>query len=170
MNRILPLLAIMSALIVGCVNRGSGLHNVGVANPFGQMSPLVYRGGQTTTTNGVWTLYQMGVKTVVDFRSDSEVWKPQAGLCDQVGIAYVRIPMNSLKRPSPIQLQIWMKILQESEGPFYAGCVFASDRASAMIAYWKRVTFGIANDDLLTEAYSYGLASPAIVDFIKELP
>lgn len=153
----------LSALITGCVNRGHGLHNFGVAD-LG-----VYRGAQPST-NALQTLNYLGVKAVLDLTGDTERHTWEGGYCALLGMAHFWVPMKGLSAPTENHVKDCLKLLLGVRGPIYVHCVYGSDRTSAVIAAWKRQRYHTDKAELLAEAKSYGLAVPAIEEFIEKLP
>lgn len=153
----------VTAISTGCINRGGGLHNFGLA------APGVYRGAQPST-NALKTLAALGVKTVLDLTDGSETHAWEERFCKLQGLEYRHVPMDGLSAPPSYEMDDAFKVLVLDPRPVFVHCVYGSDRTSAVIAAWKRFTFATDKDELLAEAKAYGLEVPGIVTFIKKLP
>jgi tyrosine-protein phosphatase SIW14 len=163
MKTTLFLAFIMSSLLVGCVNRGGGLHNFGIAGEG------VYRGAQPST-NAIRTLAGLGVKVVIDLTDGGEThtWEPR--YCSLMGMAHFNIPMSGLGTPTKKQVNDCLNLIRTVKGPVYVHCVYGSDRTSAIIAAWKRQRYQMTQEELLAEADTYGLEVQTIQNFILQLP
>ena len=101
MGRVIALALVVVFAGGGCATVGktaTGLRNLATVDPAPQ---AIYRGAQPTR-EGVETLSDMGVKTIIDLRNDPVDWEAKA--VADAGMTYVNIRVNradcaTLNRP-----------------------------------------------------------------------
>jgi protein tyrosine phosphatase (PTP) superfamily phosphohydrolase (DUF442 family) len=100
----------------------------GVPN-FGVISKDVWRGAQPTA-EGLKTLADLGVKTVIDLRKEDESAEIPPG------VRYVRIP-TSAWRADTVDVQAVLSAIQTSPKPVFIHCQQGRDRTGLAIAAYR---------------------------------
>src|ERR1700731_3410612 len=102
---------------------GRKLEEKGVPN-FGEVTPSLYRGGLLNNT-GLKALARMGVKVVVDTRTDS---KSERSTAETLGMQYVSIPWHC-PWPHDSVFVKFFKVLQENQSKkVFVHCRLGDDR------------------------------------------
>src|SRR5580698_10299878 len=81
----------------------------GVAN-FHQVDANVYRGAQPTP-EGLKTLADMGIKTIVDLRHGKEHSDNEQQTVEKLGMRYINVPMEGLNAPTNQQISDLLAVL-----------------------------------------------------------
>jgi protein tyrosine phosphatase (PTP) superfamily phosphohydrolase (DUF442 family) len=143
---VVSLIAFFFASLAGCsTHRGNAIP--GIQN-FGKVSPEIWRGAKPTD-EGLQTLSQMGVKTIIDLQMDDE--SPHI----PPGINY--IPLRcSLWQCDKLDCEAVVKAIDDSPKPLFIHCLQGRDRAGLAIAAW-RLKHGTPLNDVLAELDSFGI-------------
>ncbi len=104
----------------------------GVRN-FARLAPGVWR-GRAPDEQGLDTLRNMGVKTIIDFRTNSE----HEGLEDDLTIEYVQMPFSATEPPPPELVEEFLAIVTDpASQPVFFHCRHGKDRTGAMAALFR---------------------------------
>ncbi len=124
----------------------------GVPN-FGQVSPFLFRGGQPTD-QGIQSLKNMGVNTIVNFRDDAGVKEEQ--LARQLRMNYVKLPWVASHNPTSSQVAAFLELLRANpKDKVFVHCHAGSDRTGTMIAVYRMVEENWTPAKAIQEMYSY---------------
>lgn len=105
--------------------------NIKIRN-FGQMDERFYRGAQPKEED-FKDLQGLGVKTVIDLRSDSESYEKRD--VEALGMRYVNIPMSDSSYPKAEQIGQFLKLVDDpSTGKFFVHCAGGRHRTGVMVA------------------------------------
>ena len=120
-------------------------------------SGRVYIAGQPTE-DGLARMQQLGVKTVVNLRTDREVNDreivpfDEAAAVEALGMRYVRIPLGGDETPyRPEAVDAFDQALKDTDGPVLLHCTVAW-RASHLWAAWLVTHQGYTLQDAVDEA------------------
>ena len=171
----LALITIIAIALSGC---SRSLHEVSftTATPvtdWGGVKNLshdsgVFFGGQPTA-DAFDTAQKMGVKVVVNLRSDQEIATmdfDEAALVERLGMKYVAIPITS-KTFGPADADDLKEVLRKTSGPVLSHCA-SSKRVGALWAMYLRRHRGVALDDAIARGRKAGLRSEGLVETIRE--
>jgi tyrosine-protein phosphatase SIW14 len=104
---------------------------------FGQVSPTYYRGGELNGEEAL-DLAKLGVKMVIDLRSDADYDASEAQFVDAAGIGYTRMPMTTRKAPTAEQVATFLKLVTDpANQPVYVHCVEGRHRTGVMTAVYR---------------------------------
>jgi tyrosine-protein phosphatase SIW14 len=136
---------------------------------FGQMADNLYRGGQPSETD-YKALAAIGIKTVVDLRSDHEDWAKADA--EAAGLKYVLIPMNGVSAPSDEQVAQFLQIANDpASGKIYFHCKAGIHRTGVMGAAYRISHDGWDYDKTYAEMKNYefspGLFHRALKGFVE---
>ena len=152
---------LFALLLAGCASH-DGRDVPGIKN-FGKVSSDVWRGGKPDR-QGMQTLAQMGVKTIIDLQMDDESADVPPG------VHYV--PMRvSLWQCDKVDCEAVVKAIADSPKPVFVHCLLGRDRTGLAIAAW-RLTQGVMLEDVMAELDSFGVNgiwSGAIKERIRRL-
>jgi protein tyrosine/serine phosphatase len=126
---------------------------------FGQVSSAYYRGGELKG-HAALDLAKLGVKTVVDLRSDGDYDADEAQLAAGAHLNYVRIPMTTRTAPSTEQIEKFLKVVTDpANQPVYVHCVEGRHRTGVMTAVYRMTIDGWTADRAFDEMkhYKFGM-------------
>jgi|ERR1700680_839 len=143
--------ATASSLQAGSVFEAPGVPN------FHQVDDHVFRGGQPSG-HGFKSLSLIGVKTVIDLRSDAERHDEES-LVKTAGMHYIHVPLNGFTAPTDQQIVILLSLLDDSSAwPLFIHCRRGADRTGTVIACYRMAHDHWANEKALTEAKLYRMS------------
>lgn len=114
----------------------------GMAIPnFHEVHPWLFRGGQPTP-EGLKQLYGMGVRTVVDLRTDPEQIRSERELCEENGLRFITIPVVKTHPPAERDVRSFNDVIEASRqhpdsGAVFVHCHHGGDRTGCMIALYR---------------------------------
>lgn len=153
--RFLRGLALLSLVVLPISAQAADLAVPGIPN-FQHVNAHVLRGGQPADV--AWQkLANMGVKTVIDLRRESEhSTAAEARAVEAAGMRYVNVPMSGFKTPRAEQVA---KVLDLMDGGdiVFVHCKHGKDRTGTVVAAYRISRDRWANQKALDEAESYGL-------------
>src|SRR5688572_27837830 len=89
---------------------------------FHRLDDNYVRGGEPKR-GGIETLQRMGVKTLVDLRSDYDHTDELGVAAKRSGLHYYRVPLSVWNPPTDAEAKEFISIVKdESQGPFYVFC------------------------------------------------
>jgi protein tyrosine phosphatase (PTP) superfamily phosphohydrolase (DUF442 family) len=108
----------------------------GIIN-FGQVTPVLFRGGQPTS-EGYRELKQMGIDTVVSFRHEKGENTLERRAVEALGMRFVSLPWHAWDKPSDEELGRFFLLLASSpRSKVYVHCQQGRDRTGAMVALYR---------------------------------
>jgi protein tyrosine/serine phosphatase len=108
----------------------------GVSN-FGEVTPLLYRGGQPSQ-KGFQALKKLGVEIVVNFRDERDLIEAERHQVELLDIRYVSIPWNSWHSPNDQQVAEFLTLLRANpQKKIFIHCHHGADRTSVMVAVYR---------------------------------
>lgn len=144
-----------------------GTEVAGVSN-FHQVNDRIYRGAQPTR-DGFESLAKMGVKTVIDLRSEGNR-AAEKGQVEAVGMHYIAVPMSNFGAPTDAQIARVMAVLDDkTAGPVFIHCRRGADRTGTIVACYRISKDRWPNGKALDEARSCGMSrfEWAMQSFVK---
>jgi protein tyrosine/serine phosphatase len=124
---------------------------------FARVDSTYYRGAEPAADD-YDDLAALGIKTVVDLRSDDG--DPQARQrAEEAGMHYVAIPMTTHVPPSDMQIDQFLRIVNGAEHqPVYVHCVGGRHRTGVMTAIYRMTRDRWSADQAFKEMkqYKYG--------------
>jgi protein tyrosine phosphatase (PTP) superfamily phosphohydrolase (DUF442 family) len=107
----------------------------GAIDNFGQVNDHIYRGGQPKDVQ-FRQLVVLGIKTVLDLRSDAEPdSKTEA---EQSGLQYINLPLEPKRYPRADAAARFLEIVNdEANWPVFVHCAGGRHRTGAMIAVYR---------------------------------
>lgn len=169
--RLLIVLVVFSvfSVIVSAQTAPSNFPNIKIEN-FGQMDTGYYRGAQPQPED-YKALKELGVKTIIDLRGDSESFAKNA--VESLGMKYVNIPMSGYKYPKEEQVKEFLKLANDPEtGPFYVHCKAGIHRTGIAGAAYRFTKYGWDYNQVYKEMKNYdfsaGLFHRAFKRYVKD--
>ena len=102
---------------------------------FGTVNQTYYRGAQPTG-RAYNDLAASGVKLVIDLQEDGLASEP--ALVQDAGMKFVRIPMNTRVAPTPDQVALFLKLVNDpANQPVYVHCAGGRHRTGVMTAVYR---------------------------------
>ena len=125
----------------------------GVTKNFGRVNENYFRGSQPTADEYA-RLKQLGIKTVVDLRIDSEPGEPERVL--GLGMQYFNIPLKASKPASEEQTAYFLKLVNDPQNwPVYVHCKGGRHRTGALTAVYRITHDNWTADQAWEEMKSY---------------
>jgi tyrosine-protein phosphatase SIW14 len=141
--------ALLYLICALCVAQTPGLRN------FSKVDDHVYRGAQPAVW-GYKTLASMGVKTVIDLRSEGIPEALEDKLVMKYGMNFISVPLDSHKPPSDDQITKILAMLNDNKKwPVYVHCGLGGDRTGTVIACYRIAHDKWDNKKALEEAKSF---------------
>lgn len=126
----------------------------GVEN-FARMNAHLYRGAQPTE-EGFRRLKEMGIKTVIDFRSNHSTRKQ----AEAAGLVAVEIPLRAdFEAVPPTEAEVrkfFDVVLDPAKQPVYIHCAFGKDRTGTMAALYRMEVDGWTPEEAIEEMEAFG--------------
>jgi len=127
---------------------------------FHQVHNFLYRGGQPTAGN-LNSLYRMGVRTVVNLRSDPGAVESERQLCEQNNLKYVNIPLVTNSAPSDQDVCRFMDVVDAArenpdEGAVFVHDQYGSDRVGCMVGIYRELADKFSYNQAYNEMLQYG--------------
>jgi protein tyrosine/serine phosphatase len=168
---LLTLMAVISfAMIANAqTSPSSNFPGISIRN-FGQMTDNLYRGGQPSEGD-YRALAAIGIKTIVDLRSDHETWAKADA--EAAGLKYVLIPMNGVSAPTDEQVAQFLQIANDpASGKVYFHCKAGIHRTGAMGAAYRIShdgwDYGKTYAEMKNYQFSAGLFHGALKSFVEK--
>jgi uncharacterized protein (TIGR01244 family) len=144
-------------LLAVCCAASASANTPGVEN-FHQVDRNIYRGAQPTA-EGLKSLADLGVKTIVDLRHGKEHADGEQQAAEKLGVRYINVPMSGLTPPTDDEIASILTVLNAADsGPVFVHCREGKDRTGVVIASWRIAHDHWSNDQALAEARSYGMS------------
>ena len=124
----------------------------GVKN-FGRVTDRFFRGG-AVTPDGVGSLAEMGVRTIIDLRDSPSADEP--GACEHNGIKYLSFPMTGHETPSNKDVGEILSIIQSAREPVYVHCSAGKHRVGTIAALYRTRVQGWSKEKAWAEQEAYG--------------
>jgi protein tyrosine/serine phosphatase len=97
-----------------------------------------YIRGAEPARGGIETLRRLGVKTIVDLRSDYDYTETLKIAADQYGLNYYRAPMSVWNPPTDKEARDFVKLVSDkTKAPFYVFCADGLNRVGEMSAIYR---------------------------------
>jgi tyrosine-protein phosphatase SIW14 len=133
-----------------------------------KVSDDLYRGAQPTK-EGIQELKKLGIKTVVNLRSDQS----DVDMLKDSGIVYKAIPMSAAE-PTIEEVVTFLRIISDSNNaPVFVHCRYGADRTGMMCALYRIFIQGWSKEAAIEEMTKGGFGFHSIwgnlVDFIRAL-
>ena len=143
-------LCISGSFVFGAVNIG-GIDN------FCKVEESFYRGAYPTE-QGLQYLKQIGIKTIVDFRSPGRAVSQEKRLAEGLGIKYINIPFGFFRMPpEDSQIRKFIDIVKDpANRPIFVHCQHGRDRTGMMVATYRIVVQDWPKEKAYQEAKGYG--------------
>jgi tyrosine-protein phosphatase SIW14 len=128
----------------------------GVSN-FHVVNDHIYRGAQPSG-QGFQSLAKMGVKTVIDLRSD-DTTAAEKQLVEAAGMHFINIPMHGMETPSDGAVKQALALFEnQSAGPVFVHCRRGADRTGTVVACYRIAHDHWDNHKALDEARQFGMS------------
>lgn len=108
----------------------------GLSN-FGQVTPMLFRGGQPTT-EGFHELKLMGIETVISFRHERGENTLERRAVEAQGMRFVSLPWHAWDEPTDQQVGQFFALLSSNpHSKIYVHCQQGRDRTGTMVALYR---------------------------------
>jgi tyrosine-protein phosphatase SIW14 len=137
---------------------------------FHKVNDNLYRGAQPSR-DGIQTLRQLGIKTIINLRDDDERARSEAAVAAAAGLRYFNIAMDNFGRPSDDKVERILAIIEMSENqPVFVHCKRGADRTGTIIAIYRIVHDGWTSEKAKAEADRHGMIfwQVGMKDYIRD--
>ncbi len=137
---------------------------------FHRVNEGLYRGAQPKD-GGLKKLADLGIKSIVNLRGESEGNQLEEAEAKELGMQYFSVPMSSLGRPTSEQVKQVMEIIETKEkAPVFIHCRRGADRTGVIIAIYRIDNDGWTAEQAIEEAKLYGMGMVQFQkrDYIKD--
>lgn len=140
----------------------------GIAN-FGKISDSLFRGAQPDAS-GIKNLARLGIKTIINLRMTNEVWKAEEAEAHASGITYTNVPLRGIGRPTDVQVETLLALIDTLPPPVFVHCRYGCDRTGTIIACYRIRRDHWSNQAALEEARKYGLSplEQSMINYVRE--
>ena len=160
---LLLVLALIAASATGCHTVGQNIPGV---DNFDRVDPVVFRGAQPSE-QGVATLKDQGVRTIVNLRDDPNPREKE--WAENAGMRYVVIPSRATK-VEPAKVAEFLDLVTTAPRPIFVHCRQGRDRTGLDVAVYRIVFAGWTRDAALDDLYNHGYhwaVFPGIAKYVK---
>jgi uncharacterized protein (TIGR01244 family) len=124
---------------------------------FHKVNERLFRGGQPKK-DGIKKLAELGIKTIVNLRGESDETKAEENEAKSFGMRFFNVPMSSAGRPTEDQIKRIFEIIETAENaPVFVHCRRGSDRTGVIVALFRIKHNGWTDNQAIDEAKRYGL-------------
>jgi len=125
---------------------------------FHRVNEHVYRGAQPST-QGLYSLASLGVKTIIDLREGGSRSAAERKVVEAAGMRYVSVPLSGYSAPTDWQVSTLLALLNdESAGLVFVHCRRGIDRTGTIIACYRIAHDHWDNRKALDEAERNGMS------------
>ena len=136
------------------VAASSPLSTIRIFN-FGKVNANYYRGAQPKA-NDVKALAALGVRTVIDLRSDEDRDADESRLVSDAGMKYVSLPMTTRETPTVDKVRRFLTLVNDpASQPVYVHCVEGRHRTGVMTAMYRMTGESWTPDQAFKEMKDY---------------
>src|SRR5438132_743741 len=107
----------------------------GILN-FGKVADGLFRGAQPDA-NAVKQLKELGIKAIIDLRTDTKAAQAETAAACAQGILYTNIPLSGSHAPSDQQVQTVLAVIGSLPGPVFIHCKHGCDRTGTLVACYR---------------------------------
>jgi tyrosine-protein phosphatase SIW14 len=116
-----------------------------------------YIRGAEPASGGIETIKRLGIKTIVDLRSNYDHTEALGRAAEQSGLQYRRAPMSVWNPPTDQEAKAFVAIVTDkSQGPFYVFCADGLNRIGEMSAIYRVAESKWTVKQALQEADEFG--------------
>jgi tyrosine-protein phosphatase SIW14 len=124
---------------------------------FHQVNPQLYRGGQPKS-GGLKKLKELGVKTIINLRSEDDHARAESEEAHSLGLRYYGFSLPEFSRPTDKEVQGILDIINTPENqPVFIHCHHGRDRTGTIVACYRISHDGWTGEQAKDEARRYGL-------------
>jgi tyrosine-protein phosphatase SIW14 len=124
---------------------------------FHKISDQLYRGAQPKK-GGLKKLHDLGVRTILNLRGESEETNQQQAEAESLGMQYIVVSMSNAGRPTEEQVSRALSVIEGADkAPVFVHCKRGADRTGAIIAAYRIKHDGWTDEQALEEAKRCGM-------------
>jgi tyrosine-protein phosphatase SIW14 len=125
---------------------------------FHKVNETLYRGAQPHR-GGLKKLSELGIKTVINLRGESEDTQKEQAEAEASGMRYFNIPMPALGRPTDEQVERALAVIDARENwPVFVHCQRGADRTGVIVAVYRILRDQWTAEQAIDEAKRFGMA------------
>ena len=149
-----PLMALLVGLLIGATP------TIGAEEPLpnlGQVTDGIYRGAQPED-GGLQKLAEMGVRTVINFRTGEDGVAKERSLAEKLGLRFIHEELPPHGRPSDESIRRILDLILDPENqPVFVHCKRGADRTGTVIACYRMEHAGWTEEQAMDEAAEFGI-------------
>jgi tyrosine-protein phosphatase SIW14 len=166
LRSILSLGLVLVLVSAGCQTVGKSMPGLSNFDTVEAGAAGVYRGAQPTR-EGIASLHQQGVRTIIDLRDDPEDYEKQDA--EACGMHYVSIKSDA-SNVEPATIRAFLDTLATAPRPIFVHCQFGRDRTGLEIAVYRIVAAGWSREMAIADLHAHGFnwfLYPNIVRYLR---
>ncbi|MFH1725256.1 MAG: tyrosine-protein phosphatase [Elusimicrobiota bacterium] len=133
---------------------------------FARVDESYYRSAQPTV-RGLRMIAELGVRTVLNLRDDSESYEKV--VVEGFGMRYIHMPMSAWKRPTGEQIDTFLSLMRDPEAaPMLVHCARGADRTGVLSAIRRMEIDGWTAMRAAKEMIAFKTYSPPLVLYVFE--
>jgi uncharacterized protein (TIGR01244 family) len=123
----------------------------------GRVDAGLYRGAQPGD-EGVGELAALGIRTIVNLRTDPEEVAEEREKAEEGGIRFIHVPLSSRGRPDDATVERILKyLIDPANHPVFVHCKRGADRTGTIVACYRMARHGWTAERARDEADEYGI-------------
>jgi tyrosine-protein phosphatase SIW14 len=132
---------------------------------FHRVDDRLFRGAQPTEA-GLKSLWDAGVRTVINLRDDNDIGYDERTAAEALGMKWINIPIQdgsfftqSRRIPEEAIRAFFDAVDSSAPGPIFVHCRRGTDRTGAIVAFYRIARQGWPSDKAAKEARDVGMRS-----------
>ncbi|MDT4968872.1 MAG: tyrosine-protein phosphatase [Acidobacteriota bacterium] len=125
---------------------------------FYKVNDKLYRGAQPLS-GGIERLKALGIKTIINLRSESEGTREEETDAKKAKLAYFNVPLAGLSAPSDEDVEKILALINDVKNqPVFVHCNHGKDRTGTIVAVYRISHDGWTSEDAKAEAKRFGMS------------
>jgi tyrosine-protein phosphatase SIW14 len=125
---------------------------------FYKVNDKLYRGAQPLS-GGIERLKALGIKTIINLRSESEGTREEEADAKKAKLAYFNVPLAGLTAPSDEDVEKILALINDAKNqPVFLHCNHGKDRTGTIVAVYRISHDGWTSEQAKAEAKRFGMS------------
>lgn len=125
---------------------------------FYKVNDNLYRGAQPLS-GGIERLKALGIKTIINLRSENEGTREEEADAKRAKLAYFNVPLPGLSAPSDDDVEKILALINDPKNqPVFVHCNHGKDRTGTIVAVYRISHDGWTSEEAKAEAKRFGMS------------